>query len=87
MTVYIGNFANKDCKLCKGEGYFYTYIAQPTAPGRNDVCLCGSGKKYKKCCWNTYRKFGRTGALRYCSCVDIAKFENAIRHEEHNAFS
>lgn len=19
-------------------------------PGRNDPCLCGSGKKYKKCC-------------------------------------
>ncbi|WP_287481195.1 SEC-C metal-binding domain-containing protein [Shewanella sp.] len=18
--------------------------------GRNDICLCGSGKKYKKCC-------------------------------------
>jgi hypothetical protein len=21
-------------------------------PGRNDLCLCGSGKKYKKCCGN-----------------------------------
>ena len=21
------------------------------APGRNDPCPCGSGKKYKKCCW------------------------------------
>ena len=20
--------------------------------GRNDICLCGSGKKYKKCCYN-----------------------------------
>lgn len=20
--------------------------------GRNDVCMCGSGKKYKKCCMN-----------------------------------
>ncbi|MGE6602707.1 SEC-C metal-binding domain-containing protein [Lysinibacillus fusiformis] len=20
------------------------------AIGRNDICLCGSGKKYKKCC-------------------------------------
>lgn len=20
-------------------------------PGRNDPCPCGSGKKYKKCCW------------------------------------
>ena len=23
---------------------------QKTAPGRNDPCPCGSGKKYKKCC-------------------------------------
>jgi len=23
---------------------------KPVAPGRNDPCLCGSGKKYKKCC-------------------------------------
>lgn len=22
-----------------------------SAPGRNDPCPCGSGKKYKKCCW------------------------------------
>jgi preprotein translocase subunit SecA len=26
-----------------------------SAPGRNDACPCGSGKKYKKCC---YPKFG-----------------------------
>jgi preprotein translocase subunit SecA len=24
------------------------------APGRNDPCPCGSGKKYKKCCWPKY---------------------------------
>ncbi len=24
--------------------------ATPPAPGRNDPCPCGSGKKYKKCC-------------------------------------
>jgi len=23
---------------------------QPALPGRNDLCLCGSGQKYKKCC-------------------------------------
>ncbi|WP_028118113.1 YchJ family protein [Ferrimonas senticii] len=22
----------------------------PTLPGRNDACLCGSGKKFKRCC-------------------------------------
>lgn len=25
-------------------------IAQTAAPGRNDPCPCGSGKKYKQCC-------------------------------------
>jgi len=25
-------------------------IHAETAPGRNDPCPCGSGKKYKKCC-------------------------------------
>ncbi|MCE1249717.1 MAG: SEC-C domain-containing protein, partial [Comamonadaceae bacterium] len=25
-------------------------IARSQAPGRNDPCSCGSGKKYKKCC-------------------------------------
>jgi hypothetical protein len=23
-----------------------------TMIGRNEPCPCGSGKKYKKCCWN-----------------------------------
>lgn len=23
----------------------------PTTPGRNDPCPCGSGKKYKRCCY------------------------------------
>lgn len=26
------------------------------APGRNDPCPCGSGKKYKRCCWNKDRE-------------------------------
>jgi uncharacterized protein len=25
-------------------------VHQPATPGRNDPCVCGSGKKYKKCC-------------------------------------
>ncbi len=27
-----------------------TPIQADAAPGRNDPCPCGSGKKYKKCC-------------------------------------
>jgi uncharacterized protein len=25
-------------------------VIKTATPGRNDVCSCGSGKKYKKCC-------------------------------------
>ena len=31
--------------------------------GRNDPCLCGSGKRYKKCCLN------EGYALRLCDMV------------------
>lgn len=26
------------------------YMKREEVPGRNDLCPCGSGKKYKKCC-------------------------------------
>lgn len=25
-------------------------VKQDAVPGRNELCVCGSGKKYKKCC-------------------------------------
>lgn len=25
---------------------------RPPRVGRNDLCPCGSGNKFKKCCWN-----------------------------------
>ena len=28
------------------------YVKETIDIGRNDPCLCGSGKKYKKCCMN-----------------------------------
>jgi uncharacterized protein YecA (UPF0149 family) len=27
---------------------------QPRLPGRNDLCICGSGEKFKKCCAARY---------------------------------
>jgi uncharacterized protein YecA (UPF0149 family) len=27
-----------------------TIVREATRVGRNDLCPCGSGKKYKKCC-------------------------------------
>lgn len=40
---------------CKHDHHHHHHAIQPivrNAPkiGRNDPCICGSGKKYKKCC-------------------------------------
>jgi len=29
---------------------------RPPRVGRNDPCPCGSGKKFKKCCWDKGKK-------------------------------
>lgn len=35
----------------EGDHWYFIYPDIPAKlPGRNDPCLCGSGKKYKKCC-------------------------------------
>ena len=34
-----------------------------TKPGRNDPCTCGSGKKFKKCCWAQEQAPARERAL------------------------
>ncbi|WP_019644440.1 YchJ family protein [Novispirillum itersonii] len=36
--------------VCGGEVNPKGETVRNTAPGRNDPCSCGSGKKYKKCC-------------------------------------
>ena len=35
--------------ICSGFGNTYK-APKETRIGRNDLCPCGSGKKYKKCC-------------------------------------
>lgn len=32
-------------------------------PGRNDSCICGSGKKFKKCCSNNIASFTQCVSL------------------------
>ena len=34
--------------------------------GRNDLCPCGSGKKYKHCCMNAEQLFDGISANDYC---------------------
>lgn len=37
-------------EIWKNIGPKVQQVIKPAAPGRNDPCSCGSGKKYKKCC-------------------------------------
>ncbi len=48
------SFVKNENKIIKGEKR-KQIINNKKKPGRNDPCPCGSGKKYKKCCWP---KFG-----------------------------
>ena len=34
----------------------YTLVRSGPKIGRNDRCPCGSGKKYKECCWKQDQK-------------------------------
>jgi hypothetical protein len=50
--------------------------ARPTGgPCRNLPCSCGSGKKFKKCCWNNFNALGVEDTTEYSEAYakDIAK--------------
>jgi len=49
----------------------------PVKLGRNDVCLCGSGRKYKKCCLNNQAK--RENILKQKSKHRLKKRNAAIK--------
>lgn len=41
------------CKKCMGIAMSHTpYVRESKKLSRNDLCSCGSGLKYKKCCLN-----------------------------------
>lgn len=59
--------------------------------GRNDPCPCGSGKKYKQCCWNkrlplSKRKFKAkvisSGVMKKAPDLMERTFGNALRAAE-----
>ena len=43
-------YAEEELKKFYKEQKESTTIRKPKKIGRNDLCPCGSGKKYKKCC-------------------------------------
>ena len=40
-------------------------------PGPNEPCACGSGKKYKKCCWPKDREQAADAALEHRNAAAI----------------
>jgi len=48
------NLSKKENKVEKPQRVFHKSSYSGKKPGRNDPCPCGSGKKYKKCCWPKY---------------------------------
>lgn len=60
--------------------------------GRNDPCPCGSGKKYKQCCWNKRLPLGKrkftakvlSGPTAQKKAPDLMErtFGNAIKSTE-----
>jgi tetratricopeptide (TPR) repeat protein len=55
-----------------------------TKTGRNDPCLCGSGKKYKRCCFEKDQKT-ESAALAAAAAARIAtqaEFEDLVEWED-----
>ncbi len=44
-------FHLEDSRFLREEGLWYYHSASYPEPQRNDPCPCGSGKKYKRCCY------------------------------------
>ncbi len=52
-----------------------------TKVGRNDLCLCGSGKKYKKCCLNKGNVGPKAGAVP--SPQELESIRQELMEENH----
>jgi len=58
--MYFSSSYNQKINFFDRDGYHIKpvepYVREEPKVGRNDVCPCGSGKKYKKCCINLKTK-------------------------------
>ena len=59
MTNKKKHFRNEEV-VCRGYGNTYKAPTE-TQIGRNELCPCGSGLKYKKCCMKTINKENQNG--------------------------
>lgn len=59
ITILVEHSLGSTCYLSSFD-YMSTYKTSIEGKiGRNDKCVCGSGKKYKKCCISKYEKAAR----------------------------
>jgi uncharacterized protein YchJ len=49
-STYISQKELNDIQYKELYNKYHKPYKKPFSPGRNDICSCGSGKKYKKCC-------------------------------------
>ncbi len=56
-----------------------------TKPNRNDACPCGSGKKYKKCCWEKDQSKGFDAKLIGGSNPVGSLFDRIVKAEPKKA--
>lgn len=51
------NLQEKMVSLTEGENEMLTPLSNGRRKGwmRNQPCICGSGKKFKKCCWSQFK--------------------------------
>ena len=76
---------NPKCS-CKGIGHYGSLAPQGKQMvndlklGRNASCMCGSGKKYKKCCSERVERLSKGGyRILICACVgDAFLAENPV---------
>lgn len=52
LPQWDGLLTQEERSIIRREWLSTKQAVRTTAAGRNDPCPCGSGKKYKKCCWN-----------------------------------
>jgi hypothetical protein len=65
---------------CREKEFLPAQPAQSSKVGRNDPCPCGSGKKYKKCCFGKVSA-GKTSGVLSREKIDSGLWQKEIRNE------
>lgn len=73
QIILTEKWPDKSCQDCYGLGYFGVVNKEPIQMlklGRNQPCVCKSGRKYKNCCSKRVEEYKQSqGTLIMCFCV------------------